>query len=367
MSFNGQRLSVARQRRGHNKQNLAKMLGVTPRTITGWENNEYPPEPQNVKALLDILDFPADFFAEDQDLPVPEKDAVSFRSMSRMKAAQRDATRSAFSIAQMVNQWLEANYQPPPLDIPTDLREHPPEIAAAALRDHWNLGNRPITNMVHLLEAKGVRVFSLSQACVEVDACSNWTDNQPYILLNTFKSAERSRFDAAHELGHLCLHNNGAPNGRIAESEANTFASHFLMPTAAIRADAPRIVTLKELIKRKKKWKVSVAALAYFYWKTGILSEWNYKSIAIQIQKEGYRTREPEGCEREQSRLWEKLFSSLRAEGKGKAWLANELHLPMSEISELLFGLVTASVETEKTISSPPKRGHLRLVHSNSD
>lgn len=360
MAFNGQRLTVARQRRGHTKKSLAALLGVTARAVTGWEAGEYPPDPHHIDRLVESLGFPAVFFAA-EDMILPDKDAVSFRSMTSMKAAQRDATIAACAVASTVNEWVERTYSLPEADVP-DMRDYAPAVAAGALRQHWGLGYRPIQNVIHLLESKGVRVFSLSQNCVEVDACSIWLSERPFTFLNTFKSAERSRFDAAHELGHLVLHKHGAPNGQEAEKEANTFARHFLMPEAAVRADAPRVATLPELIKKKKTWNVSVAALAYHYWKLGLLSEWHYKSLAIEIQSRGYRTSEPGGSERERSKIWEKLFSSLREEGKGKAWLAQELHLPVSEISELLFGLVTSSVEGDSFNRTPQRRGHLRLV-----
>jgi len=363
MAFNGQRLTVARQRRGHTKKSLAALMGVTARAVTGWEASEYPPETHHVDRLIDVLGFPSVFFESD-DMVAPEKDAVSFRSMTSMKAVQRDATIAACAVANAVNEWVDRTYSLPPADV-ADMRDYAPEVAAGALRQHWGLGHRPIQNMVHLLEAKGVRVFSLSQNCVEVDACSIWLAGRPFVFLNTFKSAERSRFDAAHELGHLVLHKHGAPNGQEAEKEANTFARHFLMPEPAVRADAPRVATLSELIRKKKTWNVSVAALAYHYWKIGLLSEWHYKSLAIEIQSRGYRTNEPNGTERERSRVWEKLFSSLRQESKGKAWLAQELHLPVSEISELLFGLVTSSVEGDAANRTPQRRGHLRLVADN--
>ncbi|WP_261371520.1 ImmA/IrrE family metallo-endopeptidase [Yersinia frederiksenii] len=60
--------------------------------------------------------------------------------------------------------------------------------------------------MVHLIEPKGVKVFSLAENCVEVDAFSFWTNGKLFVLLNTMKTPERSRFDAAHELRHLVLH-----------------------------------------------------------------------------------------------------------------------------------------------------------------
>ena len=84
------------------------------------------------------------------------------------------------------------------------------------------------------------------------------------MFLNTLKSTEHSRFDAAHELGHLILHKHGGPHqGRGAETEANWFASCFLMPTEDVAARVRGVTALDELVKAKKRWGVSVAALAY--------------------------------------------------------------------------------------------------------
>jgi hypothetical protein len=67
-----------------------------------------------------------------------------------------------------------------------------------------------------LLEARGIRVFSLTEPCFELNAFSHWVAVTPFVFLNTMKTAESSRFDAAHELGHLVLHRHGAPQGRVA-------------------------------------------------------------------------------------------------------------------------------------------------------
>ena len=70
-----------------------------------------------------------------------------------------------------------------------------------------------------------MRVFSLAENTKNVDAFSCWRNDEPYVFLNTFKSTERSRFDSAHELGHLVLHRHGgAKQGRSAEYEAHLFA-----------------------------------------------------------------------------------------------------------------------------------------------
>ncbi|WP_376773772.1 ImmA/IrrE family metallo-endopeptidase [Rhizobium mongolense] len=75
---------------------------------------------------------------------------------------------------------------------------------------------RAAQNMVHLL----VRVFSLVENTRTVDAFSVWRGIRPFVFLNTIKTSEHGRFDAAHELGHLVLPRHGGPSGRRAEDEA---------------------------------------------------------------------------------------------------------------------------------------------------
>lgn len=104
-----------------------------------------------------------------------------------------------------------------------------------------------------------------------------------FVFLNTKKSAEHGRFDAAHELGHLVLHRHGSPQGREAEQEANAFASAFLMPRASLLAQAPHIPTLEHLIKLKKIWSVSVAALTYRLHTVGAISDWHYQTLFVEL------------------------------------------------------------------------------------
>lgn len=56
------------------------------------------------------------------------------------------------------------------------------------------------------------------------------------IFLNVHKSAERLRFDLAHELGHLVMHGGSlhVEPGKEKEQAANDFASAFLMPRADV-------------------------------------------------------------------------------------------------------------------------------------
>src|SRR5258706_6729103 len=83
-------------------------------------------------------------------------------------AATRQPERH-WPVGFMITDWFESRFDLPPIRIP-NLYLYEPEEAARALRQEWELGEKPISNMLHLLESKGARVFSLSENTKKVDA-----------------------------------------------------------------------------------------------------------------------------------------------------------------------------------------------------
>lgn len=349
--FSPSRLSFARRRRGLTKLKLAELLGITSKAISDYEVGNYPPLNETLTKLADVLDFPLEFFSG-PDLEEPTTDTASFRAMKKMTAAQRDSALGAGALAFLLNDWIEAQFDLPVSDLP-DLRNETPESAATAIRQYWGIGERPIKNLIHLLESKGVRVYSLAEDALEVDAFSIWHNGKPFVFLNTFKSSEHSRFDAAHELGHLVLHRHGAPHGQDAEKEANAFASAFLMPKSVILATCPRIPTLNQIIKLKHNWIVSVSALTYRLNTVGLLTEWHYRSLCIELSQKGYRKAEPEPAQREASQVLSKVLAALRDEGIGKQTIAKHLKISVEEVDKLVFGLAMVSIEGGRTGNAP--------------
>lgn len=339
--FNPQRLTLGRKRRKLTARALAGMVGVSPITISRLENGANEPEDETVEALARALDFPRGFFfAEDVDeLPA---EAASFRSLSSMSARERDAALSAGAIAYLFNDWVAERFNLLPPDIPELRGDATPEAAAQIVRASWGLGEQPISSMIKLLESKGVRVFSLCEDTKNVDAFSCWRSEQPFVFLNTFKSTERSRFDAAHELGHLVMHKHGAPqDSRQAESEADRFASAFLMPTDDVMSRIRYVPDLECLIHAKKRWGVSVAALNYRLHKLRVVSEWQNRSLNVEMSSRGYRRQEPEGLPPETSALWPQIFTSLWRERITREQIAAELNIPTDELDTILYRLTS--------------------------
>lgn len=364
--FNPARLALARRRRGLSQRGLAQQLGCTDRTVRRWEGGGVPPDGSNLRSLATALGYREEFFF----LPGPAKlpvEAVSFRSLSKALARDRERMVAGGVLALELNDWLEASFELPRPNLP-DLREQrgDPEAAAIALRTYWALGDRPISNMVALLEHQGIRVFSLAEDCKEIDAYSFWQGSTPMVFLNTLKSSEHARFDAAHELAHLVLHRHGGVPGRVEEKEANQFAGAFLMPRSSIAAFAPRAPSLPRLVKAKHTWNVSVPALAHRLHDVGVITDWQYWSLCRDIQQAGFRTEEPESAPREMSRVWEKVFSMLRDDGVSRVALAARFGWNVDELNALVFGLVLGAVPGQggdSAADTPPRdRPKLQLL-----
>lgn len=375
--FNPNRLKLARARRALTIKALAEAIGKTSKIVSEYENGRQKPPVSTLKDIAQALKYPETFFTG-EDIEELDYECVSFRSMKAMTALQRDAALAAARIAaELFNGWLEANFELPALDL-CNFRESEienPEIAARVLREKWGLGELPIKNMIHLLESKGVKVFSLAEKNREVDAFSFRKNETAFIFLNTQKSAERSRFDAAHELGHLVLHKHGTQvseenkqkeDKRAIEREADKFASSFLMPEASVRANAPRFATIENLIQLKKLWRVSIASLVRRLFDLKLITEWQYRTLNIEMSKRGMLKKEPEGIDKEKSQILEKIFKSLWKEGITRKDIAQQLDLPIVEINQLAFiGLSASDDNSSEDYIIERSKPELRIVNGN--
>ncbi|WP_262982846.1 ImmA/IrrE family metallo-endopeptidase [Arthrobacter globiformis] len=288
--------------------------------------------------------------------------AVSFRAMSKTSAALRNSAISAGRIAVVMSTWMGERFALPTPELPT-LSGYDPETAARVVREKWGLGTAPIPNLLDVLEAHGVRVFSLAMDVVEIDAFSFFRHKTPFILMNTSKSGERQRFDAAHELGHLVLHaEENPPSGREAEAQAHRFAAAFLMPREDVMSLPLWNVGAQTVITAKKRWRVAAMALAHRLRELEMVTEWGYRDLCIQLSRSGYRRGEPQNATvPETSQVLRKILSALRADGISPADVANEVHLEVKELNAHMFGLVPLVVEGEG--GGQKSRATLRLVN----
>ena len=349
--FNPDQLKFALDLRGLSKTDLAKLMEITPRTITNYLKGRSQPD---LNTLGRILKFSPDFF-EKENLPIINEHAVSFRSYARMPAKFKKMALSYGVTAFILDDWINKEFELKTPNLP-DLSSLTPAAAAQTLRYEWGIGDKPIPNLIALLESKGIRIFSLPES-KEIDAFCVWNNNIPFIFLNNQKSAERSRFDAAHELGHLvrdtpsmkhdCFPENSNKDGedtRQIEKDANTFAAAFLMPEQALRQFQSSQISIEYLLKLKEIFGVSITALASRMYSLNMISEWIYNRVLWpQFAKLKYRTNEPRPMKKETSQVWEKLFILLEEDNISIKDIANQLDIHENDISDLTFKLTKNS------------------------
>jgi Zn-dependent peptidase ImmA (M78 family) len=123
-----------------------------------------------------------------------------------------------------------------------------------------------------------------------VDALSI-TSKRPVIVRNDAKESPfRLRFDMAHELGHLVLHDGLTTGDRKTEAEANRFAAAFLMPRSTFMKAFPRRgsrIDWAGLSEMKMEFKATKAAILYRARSLGILDDYQYKGAIITMKNRG--------------------------------------------------------------------------------
>ena len=358
-AFAASRLTLARERRGLTRRELAAVCEIVPDAITKFEAQRCRPLPETVQRFSLALHFPLAWFYA-SEVPLLDSKALSFRARRSMTASLRDqTTRAGDVVLSVILPELRRRFVLPPLQLP-DYAGYDPEEAARLLRHEWKLGCGPIGNMVQLLETKGVSVFWVKEESPTLDAWSLWQDEVPLVMLNLRSEAGcRARFDAAHELGHLVLHRGASTlDGLEVEAQANRFAAAFLLPAEQFKAEAPPYPVLKALFPLKRRWGVSIAAMVMRCKQLGVFSEWDARRAFQEIATRGWKTQEPEEAAiiRETSRLQRMLGERLRAKGLGVEELARDLSLVPSDLRELMPFLEPGSVPQAETVAQTVKR-----------
>lgn len=292
--FHGQRLAQARQFRGLLKGDLATEVGVTPAAIGQFESEVVRPSAVTLSKLALALGVPVAFFTQGRPMfPLREEDA-HFRSLRSTSKRDRSQARAQVERLAEVVAAIEQRVNLPPVALPEISIGMLPEEAARLVRAAWGLGDGPIADMVGILERKGVIVARLPAATEEVDAFSCWIGPRPFVILASNKgAADRSRFDAAHELAHILLHADAGPGDPAVEREANHFAAEFLVPAATILSELPRRVDWRAFLALKIRWRVAISMLLLRGRDLTVISDAAYRRAMMEMSRRGWRRYEP--------------------------------------------------------------------------
>jgi Zn-dependent peptidase ImmA (M78 family)/DNA-binding XRE family transcriptional regulator len=336
------RLRLARELRKWTQAELSDRAGgaFTPAALSQLERGHTRPSPATLLAIATATDCPLRFFVA---RPGDQHREGFFRSLQATPARERRRHLADARLLQEFVTAMEEYVDLPDLDLPSfdgRVRESGVEKLADATRRAWRVESGPVPHVVRLLERHGVLVVRAASFTREVDAFSVKHPTRPIVVLGSEKGVTaRSRFDAAHELAHILLHDDDDAGQRATEDEAHQFAAAFLMPETDIYRDLPRSADWALLMKLKVKWRVSIAALLRRARTLDVMSPQRYVNAMKVMSSRGWRTNEP-GDEKlgplESPLLLPRALDRLADLGISADDLAEEAALPVDDIRRLI-------------------------------
>jgi len=294
--FNGERLAEIRIVRNMTQEQLAVPLGISKQMVSRYEDGKNIPQSETVKKMAQLLSIPIKCFYKDNFAFDTKSSTVFFR-------ANIDTSKKVRENIKIAGKWgyeiLKANEKlsNPFLTLSIDNNLTIPE-KATVLKQKWGIGDNPVENMVALLEIHGFNIFTVDFPGLKTEACSQIINGIPIIVINkNIGTAVRQRFSLAHELGHMILHRGIAHwdfeiRNTELEKEAHEFAEYFLLPMKGFEKSLLPL-KIEKLIELKRKWKVSLAALAMHCKNTGLIDASECDALHRFISTRGWKKFEP--------------------------------------------------------------------------
>lgn len=260
--------------RGLTKGQLAALVGVAASTVTKWCKGDQSPEAETFDRLASVLNVKPEWLTRP---PMKRVTAPLFRSNASALKSGREKLEARTTMLQEVAVLLSEHVDFPPLNLPVrhftssdQITGAEIESAAEECRSLWQLGKGPIQDLLLAAEGAGVVVVREETEIPVIEGLSCWSEElggRPLVHLSADKAnAFRSRFDLAHEIGHLILHKNLAPPQdreayNLMERQAHQFAGALLLPAQSFANEVRLPVNLDSLLTLKQRWGASVAAM----------------------------------------------------------------------------------------------------------
>ncbi|PGA05148.1 helix-turn-helix domain-containing protein [Bacillus toyonensis] len=306
VKFNGNRLREARRFRAKSITDLSNDIGVTKQMVSKYENNKAVPSLEILFRIISNLNFPREFFFGEDTFDM-ETEGTFFRS--RLTSTQKEKKPSEFTknMTVLIRDFLEDYIDFPKVPKkPMINNDHSIEELAYLVRKELGLSDKPVNNILRLLEEQGFVVSLISNKMDKVDAFSSQTKINGNIYYTVVLEGEeysyyRQQFSIAHELGHWVLHSEVLDPQSLEkdeykemEDEANEFAACFMLPKEAFSRDVSlEPLNLDYYVHLKKKWQVSIGAMVMRAFNLGIISSEDYQKLQRQISYRKWRITEP--------------------------------------------------------------------------
>jgi Zn-dependent peptidase ImmA (M78 family)/DNA-binding XRE family transcriptional regulator len=336
-TVNPEMLVLARESRGMTQIDLSESIGISQAVISRYENGERGVRDDDLLSIADALEYPESFFYRTNQRYGLGSSGLHHRRRKTLPSRTLDMYIAKANILRLIVSTLlrgvdiEKSQNFPQYDIEEFNGDI--ERIAELVRASWKLPSGPIRDLVGVIENAGGIVHRTNFGSQKLDALVQWVPPTPPIfLVNSSIEGGRLRFTLAHELGHLVMHD--VPREDM-ETEADIFASAFLMPKSDISSHFGTRINLASLAQLKPHWRVSIAALIRRAHDIGAISDRQYRSLYEEMGRLGYRVAEPVTIPTENPTLLQEMIEAHITElGYSIAELAATLSLTEREFRE---------------------------------
>lgn len=350
--FNCRMLTLARHARYCSQTDIADRLGVSQPLVAKWEASEELAEPSYEQLGLLAADWGFDpaLFYINQPIEADRGGEYFHRARKGAKRSDIKATHAWCSIMELqTDRMLErcslSEDEIP--DIDPDNHAGDVEKIAGLARLRMGVAPGPISDLIKLVEMRGGLVMDRDFEIDGMDALCRWVPGLPKIFyVNGGAPTDRMRLSLAHELGHTIMHFQRDIEYHLAEDQAQRFAAAFLLPASEVRRDFVGRLDFKRLMALKRKWRVSMQALAYRAHQIGCIDQTRFKSIFQQLSRKGWRKTEPVTLKAESPRSFKRMVHAHMDAGYSIDELSHLLLLSHDQVEKLVCEVQAPDWET---------------------
>lgn len=295
---NGRMITLARELKGVSQSILSSNIpNLNQSTLSQLEVGALDVSYELWNRIADYFQLPLSFFTLER--PLTPISSFYYRKRQTMPKKQLAELEAKMDIIRMSTDKLLDIVDIPECQLPFFNIENYQDKRMAAdetarkIREFLKIPKGPIVNLVEILERNGIIVYYFKDAPEKFDGITLFSDKaQPIIYVNDSIPNDRKRFTIAHELGHLVLHIRTSQDlDRDEETEANQFASEFLMPAIEIK-NTLHYLTLNNVTNHKEYWKVSKSAIFRRAKDLGVIDNNKYTYFNIELSRRGERKTE---------------------------------------------------------------------------
>lgn len=346
-----ERIRRARILRGLSLQQVADQLGdITKQALSKYEQGKDTPNSTRLILLAEVFGVEPEYFFREDTVELGE---VDFRKHSSLGKRQQEAIKEQVkellerylaiencfeseNLSPSFQQWRECYAVSSPEEA---------EQAADDLRDSWDLGSNPISNLTEVLEENGVKVIGIDAHERFDGLCAFVNGGQEAVIVSNISGryGDRQRFNLAHELGHLVMKLPEALHDtKEEELLCHRFAGAFLFPADQLIGtfgQHRKRILIEEFKFAKLEWAVSMQAILHRLQDLNVISKSYYQSTRKYWNYLGILKKEPVEIDPEPSyRMKHLVYRALAERVITPSRAAELLNSSVHEIEKILGG-----------------------------